>query len=193
MPALARKITPDHHDYRTSTPVARPSGKAAPRRRWHEDKPAAQSSAESAQAAPATQEVAELLSHFGHGGAQQDAKVREQVEVRREARRRARRHHRPFRLTLVAGVLVGAPLFLLASLLGLRSNALALSRRDAKLQDQISVARFDLERTRKEIAALNASPHIEQWAKERGWQRTTQKDFDQVPAATQSSGEQNDE
>jgi hypothetical protein len=128
-------------------------------------------------------EVQELLSHFGHGSAAHEATVREHLNAKRVMRSRARRRHRPFQLSLTTLALSGAPLCLLASLLWLRSSALAMSRRDAKLQDQISVARFGLERTRKEIAALNASPHIEQWAKERGWQRATQKDFDEVPSA----------
>lgn len=187
MPALARKIAPDHHDHRTT--AARSTGKAVPnkpalRRRWHEDKPESRAH-QSTHAAPDAREVADLLSHFGHGSAEKESKVRAQMTARREVLRRARRRHRPFRLTAIAGVLGAAPLCLLACLLWLRSSALALTRQDAQLQNQISAARFELERTHKETAALNASPHIEQWAKDRKWRQATQQDFDQVPSTDQ--------
>jgi hypothetical protein len=190
MSALARKTAPDYHDHRVTSSTARPATKAAPRPRWHEEKPSAagkkpspKSSTRSTPRAAASAEavdVDDLLSHFGHGVAERQAQTRTELEARREARRRARLRHRPFRMSAVGTVIVSAPLVLLASLLWLKSSALTLSRHDSKLQDQISAARFELERTRKEIATVNASPHIERWASERGWRRATQKDFDRV-------------
>ena len=188
MPALAQKTAPDYYDNKI-TIERRPATKAAPRkpainktasrRRWQEEKPGSAPRVAS-RLAPNSHEVEELLSHFGHGDAARGEQVRALLESKRGERRRARLRHRPFRLTLAAAVLAGAPLFLVASLLWLRSSALAMSRSDTKVQDQINAARFSLQATRKEIAAMNASPHLEQWAKERHWQRATQKDFDQV-------------
>lgn len=195
MPAVARKATTDYHDQETVTaarPGARPSGKAAPGRRWHDSGPAPRG--KSTPAAPArtrrsrqSEDVGDLLLYFGHGDAQREAKLRAQMEAQREARRRARRRHRPFRLTPAASVIIVAPLLLLASLLWLRSSALALARHDSRLQEQITTARFDLERTRKEIATVSASPHIESWAAERSWQRAAQNDFDRVPGAEKTT------
>jgi hypothetical protein len=129
-------------------------------------------------------DVQELLSHFGHGNAELEAKERAQLEAKREERKRARRRHRPFRMSAPAAVITFVPLVLLASLLWLRSSSLALSRQDAKLQQQIDEARFDLQRTRKEIALLAASPQAGTWAQQRGWRVATQSDFDQVPGET---------
>jgi hypothetical protein len=100
-------------------------------------------------------------------------------------------------MTLVATALVGAPLTLLACLLWMNSSALALSRRDAALQKNIEAARFELQSTRREIAAVNASPRVEEWAKERGWHQATQQDFDDVskvatPTNSQPESEGND-
>jgi hypothetical protein len=190
MPALARKTAPDYHDHRVTSSAARAATKAAPRPRWHEDNPASagrksNSTKTGNKSTPRATEaesadVTELLSHFGHGNAERKAQARAEVEARREARRRARLRHRPFRMSAAGAVIISAPLVLLASLLWLKSSALTLSRHDTKLQDRISAARFELERTRKEIATVNASPHIERWASERGWRRATQKDFDRV-------------
>jgi hypothetical protein len=146
-------------------------------------------------ASPPVQEspdVQDLLSHFGHGDAEREAQERAQLQSRREARRRARLRHRPFRMSAACIVILGAPLSLLAGLLWMQSSAQALSWHDTKLQDQITESRFDLERTRKEIAAANASPHIASWASERHWRRATLKDFDQVTegaAVTTVAGE----
>lgn len=181
MPALARQTLPDHDDYRpvATRPVNRHPSKSSTRTGTRH---ATRIKRASTQAAPDSREVRELLSHFGHGEASLQAKARDEMQVRRDVRRRARLRHRPFRMTVAATLLGAAPLALLASLLWLRSSALAMSRQDSKLQNQINAARFELQNTRKQIAALNASPHLDEWAKERKWRRATQKDFDQVPA-----------
>src|SRR5688500_14273166 len=113
MPALARKTAPDHYDQRTATASRVSSSRGvqtAPRRKMASPAPARRSTP----AAPEADEVRELLSHFGHGSAEQESKTRAQLDAKREAKRRARRRHRPFRLTLTAGVLAAAPLCLLA-------------------------------------------------------------------------------
>lgn len=196
MPAVARQLEIDYDAYDSETDNSEQVA-VVPRHRWQGEsapvekkeqstpkgstpkaRPTASPTSRYSRSTPGTHEMQALLSHFGGVDAEREAELREQIK----ARRRARRRHRPFRLNAVAIVLVGAPLCLVASLLWMRSSALALSRHDAKLQDRIAAARFDLERTRKEIAALNASPHLESWAKKRGWRRATQTDFDQVPA-----------
>jgi hypothetical protein len=190
MPAVAHEVIPDYHDRYTalSEPhVARRAAprKTAPRHRWHEEKPAPRQGRSTAgraaaRPAPESSDVEELLSHFGHGNAEHMAQERAVLQSKREARRRARLRHRPFRMSAAGVAILGAPLGLLACLLWLHSSALSLSRREAKLQDRISESRFNLERTRKEIAALNASPHIASWANARHWRRATLQDFDQV-------------
>jgi hypothetical protein len=183
MPALASKPTvesnQDYHIAAARGAGSAPGQRAGVKRRWHESPPAG-STPERAGRNKSDEDWRELVEHFG--GAQPSSVVAEkaEVEARREARRKARRRHRPFRMTLIASALVGAPLILLACLLWMKSNALSLSRQDAVLQSQIEAARFELQSTRREIAAVNASPQVEQWAKERGWHQATQQDFDDV-------------
>lgn len=183
MPALARKPTVESdQDYHVAT--ARGAGstsglRTGVRRRWHETPPAG-STPRRAGRRRSDEDWRNLVEHFGGAEPTSAVAEKEEVDARREARRKARRRHRPFRMTLMATALVGAPLTLLACLLWMNSNALELSRRDAALQKNIEAARFELQSTRREIAAVNASPQVEQWAKERGWRQATQQDFDDV-------------
>lgn len=181
MPALAQKIAPEYHDdYSVQT------APAPTRPRWQEEEQATRKRpARKNRPSPDPEDIEQLLEHFGHGsGSARDPHLREEVENRRQQKRLARLRHRPFRLTVTATMLAAAPLCLLASLLWMRSNSMALARRDVSLQNQISAARFSMESTRQQIASLNASPHLESWAKARGWKRAGQQDFDQVPART---------
>lgn len=179
MPALARQVAPDHYD--DYSVVTQPSPPA--NRRWQEEKSAPRKrTGHRSRVAPDSDDVQDLLSHFGHGATARESHVREQLDESRAQRRAARRRHRPFRVSATAIALSAAPLGLLASLLWLRSSSLSMARRDTQLQNQINASRFDMEHTRQEIAAMNASPHIEAWAKERKWQRANQQDFDQIPA-----------
>lgn len=184
MPALAHKPTAEsNQDYHVATSRgagSTPGPRTGVRRRWHESPPTGSTPSARAGQNKSDDDWRELVEHFGDAQTSQAVAQKEEVNARREARRKARRRHRPFRMTLVASALVGAPLTLLACLLWMNSSALALSRHDAALQKNIEATRFELESTRREIAAVNASPKVEQWAKERGWHQATQQDFDDV-------------
>lgn len=171
-----------------------PAGKVAPAgKRWHDEQHgeaagsrAAASSTRARAASPRRQQTEEetdwrgLVDHFGGEHTAQIAIDRTEIAARQQARRHERLKHRPFRMTLLATALAGAPLALLACLLWMKSNALALSREEAELHNSIVAARFELQSTRKEIASVNASPQVEHWARERGWRQATQQDFDDV-------------
>jgi hypothetical protein len=188
MPALARKHATEEYEY--GSIATQPARKSLPRERWHDGaRPSAPTRTARVRGAHArvaprreAEDVNELLSHFGHGNAELQERERAQLEAKHQERKRERRRHRPFHMSAPATVIVLVPLFLLASLLWLRSSSLALSRHDAKLQQQIEETRFDLQRTRKEIALLAASPQAGTWAQQRGWRVATQSDFDQMPA-----------
>jgi len=190
MPAVARKQTPEsHQNYRTVSDERVPTRTRAPRvQRWHEAPPTKKSRARStpAHAQPEENETADLrglLDHFTGENAARTAQQQNELEERRVARKRARLRHRPFRMTILASAMSGAPLALLACLLWIKSSSLAFSRDDADLKNKIAAARFESERTREEIASVNASPQVEQWAKERGWRRANQDDFDDISKA----------
>ena len=197
MPAVARKSAPESHqnyrivnDERVPVRKSTPAKSAASRNRWHETPP--NKSNLSAKRVPAgrsthrrdqqneTVDLRGLLDHFSGENAARAEHQQKEVEARRTARKRARLCHRPFRLTILATTIAGAPLIILACLLWMRSSALALSREDRALQTKIEATRSELEQTRREIAAVNASSQVEQWAIERGWRRAIQNDFDQV-------------
>ena len=191
MPAVARKVAPEsHQNHRTASERVPARGgstpsKGAPRNRWHEAPPgkAGRAGGSTPSAREQENESADLrglLDHFSGENAARTEQKQKEVEARRTARKRDRLRHRPFRLTILATTMAGAPLAILACLLWMRSSALALSRQDAALQNKIEATRSELERTRQEIAAVNASPQVEQWAKERGWRRANQNDFDEV-------------
>jgi len=159
----------------------------APRaRRWHEAPPkktgarSTPARQEANKSADETAALNDLLEHFTGENAARTAQQQKELEARRVARKRARLRHRPFRMTVLASAMVGAPLAFLACLLWMNSSSLALTRQDSDLQKQIIATRFESERTREEIASINASPQVEQWAKERGWRRASQNDFDDV-------------
>ncbi len=183
MSALAHKPTAESdQDYHVATVRgvgSTPNTRTGVRRRWHESPPAGSTPRRAGQSKN-DEDWRNLVEHFGGAEPSRAVAEKEEINARREARRKARRRHRPFRMTLVATALVGVPLTLLACLLWMNSSALALSRRDATLQKNIEAARFELQSTRREIASVNASPQIEQWAKERGWHQATQQDFDDV-------------
>lgn len=209
MPAAARKISPDsYQDHHTtsargahastragaaakstapkSTPARTAPGRSTPSRtRWHETPSRGGAKGKSASARARREEESSddwrgLVEHFG-GEATARVEIEEaEVETRRIARRKARLKHRPFRMTLLASAMAGAPLALLACLLWMHSSALELSRQDKALQDKIEAARFELQSTRRDIASVNASPQVEHWARERGWRQATQQDFDDV-------------
>ena len=199
MPALARKPAPeshqDHHIATARGAGSTPGQKAGARRRWHESPPPAGSTPKARGGQnQSDDDWRELIEHFAGAQTSHAVAEKQEVEARRASRRKARRRHRPFRMTLVATALVGAPLSLLACLLWMKSNALALSRQDAALQTKVEAARFELESTRREIAAVNASPQVEEWAKERGWHQATQDDFDDVSkVATTTNSKPNSE
>jgi hypothetical protein len=190
MAVAVRKTTPDYHDeYSVSTETRSPNRalprKSAQRLRWHEANPTNHAGRSVARRvgvrpAPDSADVEELLSHFGHGNAERDAREREQLLSRREARRRARLRHRPFGMSAICALFLGVPVGLLACLLWLQASAQTLQRRDSQLKDQATETRFALERTRKEIAALGASPQITSWAQQRHWRPATLQEFDQV-------------
>ena len=196
MPAVARKVAPEsHQNHRTAServPArggSTPSKGAPPRSRWHDSPPGKNqpgnrrdegSTPSSREQENDSADLRGLLDHFSGENAARTEQKQKEVEARRTARKRARLSHRPFRLTVLATTMAGAPLAILACLLWMRSSALALSREDAALQNKIEATRSELERTRQEIAAVNASPQVEQWAKERGWRRANQNDFDEV-------------
>lgn len=194
MPAVARKVTPDsYQSYQSaSAPSAAPPARtrsnapATRNRRW-QDAPPHRTPAKSRRKAPAPQQAAQaqedwrgLVDHFN---GQQDEHLeheRHEMDARRLQRRRERLRHRPFRLTFLTIALLGAPLLLLGCLLSMKSNSLALARQDATLQNQIVATRFELQNTQKEIAGLNSSPHVEHWARVRGWQQAGPQDFDDI-------------
>ncbi len=210
MPAVARQQTPEsYQDYHTVSDERMPTRARAPRgQRWHEAPPAKSGARKSgARSTPArrqadesandTADLSDLLEHFTGENAARTAQQQQEVESRRVARKRARLRHRPFRMTILASAIVGAPLGLLACLLWMNSNALALSREDISLKNRIAAARSESQRISEEIAAVTASPQAEQWARERGWHRASQNEFDDVatvkpPATVQSEVEGSD-
>ncbi len=194
MPAVARKVTPDSYQSHSSasTPGAAPPARtrrdspATRNRRWQDDSAQrppvkARRKPSSARSEAQTQEDWRgLVDHFNGQQAEQLEQQQVEFDTRRLQRRRERLRHRPFRLTFLTLVLLGAPLLLLAGKLNMDSNALALARQDAALQNQIVATRFELQNTQKEIAALNSSPHLEHWARVRGWQQAGPQDFDDI-------------
>ena len=191
MPAVARKQTPEsHQNYRVVSDERAPTRARAPRgHRWHEAPPVKtggrsiparrQADANAAE----TVDLSDLLEHFTGENAARTSQQQKEVEERRVARKRARLRHRPFRMTILAGAMAGAPLTLLACLLWIKSSSLALSRQESDLKNKIVAARSESERTSEEIASVNASPQVEKWAKERGWRRANPYDFDDVSTA----------
>lgn len=194
MPAVARKVTPESYQSHSSAsaPEALPSARpqrdvpATRNRRWRDGSPRsspAKSRRQSVASQPAVQTEEDwrgLVDHFNGRQAEHMERERLDIDARRQQRRRERLRHRPFRLTFLTIALLGAPLLLLGCLLNMNSSALALAREDENLKDKIEETRFDLQNTRKEIAALNSSPHVEHWAKMRGWQQAKQQDIDDV-------------
>lgn len=194
MPAVARKVTPEsHQSYQSaSAPGAdaavrtRGGAPASRSRRWQEEATRTAPVKSRRKNTPSQQPVQTqedwrgLVDHFNGQQAERVEGERLDIDARRLARRRERLRHRPFRLTFLTIALLGAPLLLLACLLSMNSNALALARADVDLQRKIESTRFDLENTRKEIAALNSSPLVEHWARSRGWQQAKPQDFDDV-------------
>ena len=210
MPAVARKVTPDSYQSypSASAPEALPSARppkdapATRNRRWKDGSPRqapAKSRRQSAASQPAVhtgEDWRGLVDHFNGRQAEHVERDRIDIDVRRQQRRRERLRHRPFRLTFLTIALLGAPLLLLGCLLNMNSSALALAREDVDLKNKIEETRFELQNTRKEIAALNSSPHVEYWAKSRGWQQAGPQDFDDVTnvvPATSNSSETNRE
>ena len=200
MPAVARKVAPDsHQDYRSTNERASSRRSTPARNRWHESPEGKSSEGKTARASQSTArrstpksgndtaDLRGLLDHFSGESALRAHQEQQETEARRAARRRARLCHRPFRLTVFTTVMAGAPLAILACLLWMNSSALALSREDAALQNKIEATRSELEQTRREIASVNASPQVEQWAKERGWRRAGQNDFDAVPPVVETT------
>lgn len=198
MPAVARKVTPNsHQNYRIvdderlperrSTPVK----VAPPRNRWHESPPkktgARSTPSRARREENDSADLRGLLDHFTGENAARTQHQQKEVEARRAARKRSRLRHRPFRMTVLASAMVGAPLALLACLLWMKSSSLAFSREDETLRRKIAATRSELDRTREEITAVNASPQVGQWAKERGWRRADQNDFDNVSKFAQSN------
>ena len=182
MPAVAHKPS-THQDYRAIDDERVPVRAKTPSgHRWHESpsRNARGGSSRARQEDNDSVDLDDLLEHFTGENAARTEHQQKEVEARRLARKRARLRHRPFRMTILASAMAGAPLALLACLLWMRSSSLAYSREDADLQKQIVAARFESERTREEIAAVNASPRVELWAKQRGWRRANQNDFDDV-------------
>lgn len=102
------------------------------------------------------------------------------AQPRRRTKRKARTKHRPFRLSLPTLLMAAVPASLLVYLLSVNSAALTLSHQNIRLQNQMEDTRFELQRIRKEIAAVNAAAQVEEWAQERGWRQATQQDFDDV-------------
>lgn len=107
---------------------------------------------------------------------------------RQTRRRRARAKHRPFHLSLPAVVMTAVPALLLVYLLSVNSKALTLSHQNVRMQNQMEETRYELQRIRKEIAAVNASAQVEEWARERGWRQATQQDFDDVSSVVGEAG-----
>ena len=192
MPAVAHKQTPEsHQNYRVVSDERAPTRARSPRgHRWHEAPPVVKGGARSTPArrtaaacASEKADLSDLLEHFTGENAARTAKQQKEVEALRVARKRARLRHRPFRMTILASAMAGAPLALLACLLWIKSSSLALSRQDLDLKNKIVAARSESERTSEEIASVNASPQVKQWAKERGWRRANPYDFDDVSPA----------
>ncbi len=202
MPAVARKVTPEsYQSYQSaSTPSAahpartRRDSPATRNRRWQGDSPqrppakARRKTSTGRSEAQTQEDWRGLVEHFNGQEAEQLEEQRVELDTRRLQRRRERLRHRPFRLTFLTIALLGAPLLLLSSLLSMNSNSLALARQDAALQNQIIATRFELQNTQKEIAGLNSSPHLEHWARVRGWQQAGPQDFDDISSVVTTPG-----
>lgn len=84
--------------------------------------------------------------------------------------------------------MTAVPALLLVYLLSVNSKALTLSHQNVRMQNQMEETRYELQRIRKEIAAVNASAQVEEWARERGWRQATQQDFDDVSSVVGEAG-----
>ena len=189
MPAVARKQTPEsQQNYRVVSDERVPVRARSSRvRRWHEAAPGNSSSQMAgARSTPARRDendaadLHDLLEHFTGENAARTSQQQKEVEAHRTARKRARLRHRPFRMTILASAMAGAPLALLACLLWIKSSSLEFSRQDQNLNNKINAVRSESQRTRDEIAAINASPRVEEWARERSWRRANPYEFDNV-------------
>jgi len=121
---------------------------------------------------PDWQSVEPLLDHFNRED--------EQEQANRAAQRKAKRAHRPLQLSWPAGVAATLLLSHLVALLWLHGSTLAARNRNAELSAQILHARNDIERTKEKIARRASAARIDQWARERGWRKATQPEFDDV-------------
>ncbi|MBV9865925.1 MAG: hypothetical protein JO316_11265 [Abitibacteriaceae bacterium] len=102
----------------------------------------------------------------------------------RAARRRARRSHRPFRLSWQASVAGCVLLCQLVALLYMQGMTLSARNNSYRLDKEIAQVQGNVTRTQKEIAALDSSPRIAQWAHERGWSVATQDKLDSITNRT---------
>lgn len=163
-------------------------------RRWHDSAPpvAPSRSTSRARAPRPDQEWRELIDHFDRDQVMPAVKkVSKKSEAaaqpKRQTKKRARSKHRPFHLTWPTVVFAAVPGILLVYLLFVNSAALALSHENMRLQSKVEETRFELQRIRKEIATVNASAQVEEWAKERNWRQATQQDFDDVSSVIDTS------
>lgn len=163
-------------------------------RRWHDSAPPASPSRSTSRSrAPRPdEEWRELIDHFDCNQVmpvvkKANPKTEAAAQSKRQTKKRARSKHRPFKPTGPTVVIAAVPVFLLVYLLFVNSAALALSHENMKLQNKVEDTRFELQRIRKEIAGVNASAQVEEWAKERGWSQATQQDFDDVSSVIDAS------
>lgn len=118
--------------------------------------------------------------YLPHYNDQADESYLEARTKARAARRRARRSHRPFRLSWQASVAGCVLLGQLVALLYLQGMALSARNNSYKLDKEIAQVYGNVTHTQKEIAALDSSPRIAQWAQERGWKVATQDKLDSI-------------
>jgi hypothetical protein len=166
-------LDPSENHETTPTPAAATS----PRRRQHYSKAnstTAQASAAAISGAARRepwQDVEDQLQHFNFDTS---------TQTTRTERRRARRRHRPLQLSWPVAILGSLLLCQWVALLWLEGLNLATSRHASKLDNQIQDVRKDIEDTQADIAKLDASAHIGEWAQQRGWVQVAQDKFDDI-------------
>jgi cell division protein FtsL len=102
----------------------------------------------------------------------------------RRTRRALRRAHRPFRLSMTAGVASSLVLLQLVALLWLKGVALSARNRADVLDRKITEISGEIAKTEDAVAKLSSPPQLKQWAEELGMRPVTQADIDDIRQRT---------
>jgi len=129
-------------------------------------------------ATPATvqdwEQVRSLVEHF------HESDTGTQAQEARAVRRRALRRHRPFHLSLLSIAICAWMFGMLVVLLWWGSRAQTALDHSIDLDREITRMRLEIGDAQKKISALDSSPHLSRWARQRGWTQATSERIDDV-------------